>query len=52
MAVQSVALAVQDMLLRAHAEGLGACWMCGPLFCPDVVRASFRCPTTGSRKVC
>ncbi len=38
MAVQSVALAVQNLLLMAHAEGLGACWMCAPLFCADVVR--------------
>lgn len=40
MAVQSVALAAQNMLLQAHAEGLGACWMCAPLFCEDVVRAA------------
>lgn len=32
MAVQSVALAGGHMLLAAHAEGLGACWMCAPLF--------------------
>lgn len=38
MAIQSVAMAGQNMLLMAHAEGLGACWMCAPLFCPDVVR--------------
>ena len=38
MAVQSVAMAVQNMLLTAHALGLGACWMCAPLFCPDTVR--------------
>lgn len=38
MAVQSVALAVQNLLLLAHAHGLGTCWMCAPLFCPDVVR--------------
>lgn len=38
MAVQSVALAVQNLLLAAHAEGLGACWMCAPLFCADAVR--------------
>ena len=37
MAVQSVAMAVQNLLLAAHAEGLGSCWMCAPLFCPDVV---------------
>ncbi len=37
MAVQSVAMAVQNLLLAAHAEGLGACWMCAPLFCSDTV---------------
>lgn len=38
MAVQSVAMAAQNLLLMAHAEGLGACWLCAPLFCGDVVR--------------
>ena len=38
MAVQSVAMAGQNLLLAAHNAGLGACWMCAPLFCPDVVR--------------
>jgi F420 biosynthesis protein FbiB-like protein len=38
MAVQSVAAAVQTMLLSAHAEGLGACWFCAPLFCPNTVQ--------------
>src|SRR5690349_5114239 len=37
MAVQSTAMATQNLLLAAHAEGLGACWMCAPLFCPEVV---------------
>ncbi|MEL6149865.1 MAG: nitroreductase family protein [Chloroflexota bacterium] len=37
MAVQSVAMAGQNLLLGAHEAGLGACWMCAPLFCPDVV---------------
>lgn len=37
MAVQSTALAAQTLLLAAHDQGLGACWMCAPLFCPDVV---------------
>jgi F420 biosynthesis protein FbiB-like protein len=38
MAVQSVAMAAQNLLLAAHTAELGACWLCGPLFCPDVVR--------------
>lgn len=37
MAIQSVAMAVQNILLAAHDLGLGACWICAPLFCPDVV---------------
>lgn len=45
MAVQSVALAAQNLLLAAHAEGLGACWLCAPLFCPDTVRAALDLPT-------
>jgi F420 biosynthesis protein FbiB-like protein len=44
MAVQSVAMAAQNLLLAAHAEGLGACWMCAPLFCPDVVRHALDLP--------
>ncbi len=44
MAMQSTALAVQNLLLAAHAEGLGACWMCAPLFCPDVVSTQLDLP--------
>ena len=44
MAAQSVAMAVQNLLLAAHAEGLGACWMCAPLFCADVVREALSLP--------
>ena len=44
MAVQSTAMAVQNMLLLAHAEGLAACWMCAPLFCPDTVRTALDLP--------
>src|SRR5581483_3605881 len=40
MPVQSTAMATQNLLLAAHAEGLGACWMCAPLFCPEVVAAA------------
>jgi F420 biosynthesis protein FbiB-like protein len=38
MAIQSAAMAGQNLLLAAHAAGLGACWMCAPLFCPQIVR--------------
>ena len=38
MATQSVAMATQNLLLAAHALGLGACWMCAPLFVPETVR--------------
>lgn len=44
MAAQSAAMAGQNLLLAAHAAGLGACWMCAPLFCPDTVRESLDLP--------
>ena len=44
MAMQGTAMAMQNMLLLAHAEGLAACWMCAPLFCPDAVRAALDLP--------
>lgn len=44
MAVQSTAMAGQNLLLAAHDAGLGACWMCAPLFVPDIVRAALDLP--------
>ena len=44
MAVQGTAMAAQNLLLAAHAAGLGACWMCAPLFCPDAVVAELALP--------
>lgn len=44
MAVQSTAMAGANLLLAAEAEGLGACWMCAPLFCPDEVRQALKLP--------
>ncbi|HCB50070.1 MAG TPA: nitroreductase [Chloroflexi bacterium] len=44
MAVQSTAMAGQNLLLAAHALGLGACWMCAPLFCPEVVQEVLELP--------
>ncbi|MBE0512791.1 nitroreductase family protein [Candidatus Bathyarchaeota archaeon] len=44
MAVQSVAAAIENMLLVAYGEGLGSCWFCAPLFCQDVVRKILKIP--------
>lgn len=44
MAAQSTAMAGQNLLLAAHTLGLGACWMCAPLFCPEVVKSSLSLP--------
>jgi len=44
MGVQSVALAGGQLLLAAHAEGLGAVWICAPLFAPDRVRETLDLP--------
>lgn len=44
MAVQSTALACQNLLLAAHHYGLGACWMCAPLFVPELVREVLALP--------
>jgi F420 biosynthesis protein FbiB-like protein len=44
MAVQSTAMAGQNFLLTAHAAGLGACWLCAPMFCPDTVCNSLGLP--------
>lgn len=48
MAVQSTAMAMQNIQLAAHALGLGAGLMCAPLFCPDAVRSAFDLPPAWS----
>ena len=45
MAVQSTANAGLQLLLAAHAEGLGCVWTCAPLFTPDIVREVFNLPS-------
>jgi len=37
MAQQSTAMAGQNLLLMAESLGLGACWICAPLFCQRLV---------------
>jgi F420 biosynthesis protein FbiB-like protein len=44
MAIQCVAAAIQNFLLAAHALGLGAGWVCAPLFAPDEARAALDLP--------
>lgn len=44
MGVQSAAMAGQNLLLAAHAFGLGGVWMCAPLFAPETVRQALGLP--------
>jgi F420 biosynthesis protein FbiB-like protein len=45
MAGQAVAAAIENILLKATELGLGACWMCAPLFCQPVVTRTLGLPT-------
>jgi len=38
MAMQSVAAAGLQLLLAAHAEGLGGVWVCAPLFAQETIQ--------------
>lgn len=42
MAVQSTAAAGMQLLLAAHAEGLGGVWACWPLFAQDTIRTTLK----------
>jgi len=46
MAVQSVANAGMQMLLAAHAEGLGGVWVCSPLFVQGIIQNVLDLPKT------
>ena len=46
MAIQSVALAGLQLMLAAHAEGLGSNWICWPLYAQEAVRDALDLPTT------
>lgn len=46
MATQSVANAGMQLLLAAHAEGLGSVWVCSPLFVPNVIQTTLELPET------
>jgi F420 biosynthesis protein FbiB-like protein len=44
MAIQSVALAGLQLLLAAHAEGLGGVWICWPVFAPEETHQALSLP--------
>ncbi len=44
MAMQSVANAGMQLLLAAHAEGLGGVWVCSPLFVQETVQEILNLP--------
>ncbi|MCL1976778.1 MAG: nitroreductase family protein [Candidatus Bathyarchaeota archaeon] len=46
LAVQSLGAAIQNMLLSASENGLGACWFSAPMFCKDAVRQVLGVPET------
>ena len=46
MGIQSTALAGLQLLLAAHAEGLGGNWICWPLYAQAATRAALELPET------
>jgi F420 biosynthesis protein FbiB-like protein len=44
LAVESLGAGLQNILLAAHAAGLGACWYCAPAFCKGAVRKILQIP--------
>ncbi|HEU4745594.1 MAG TPA: nitroreductase family protein [Anaerolineales bacterium] len=46
MAVQSVAATGLQLLLAAHAEGLGGVWVCSPLFTQALIKSTLDLPQT------
>ncbi|MBD3185329.1 hypothetical protein GF325_00760 [Candidatus Bathyarchaeota archaeon] len=44
MGVQSVAAAIQVLILTLHHHGLASCWYCAPLFCKEIVRRVLHLP--------
>ncbi|MBX3038308.1 MAG: nitroreductase family protein [Anaerolineales bacterium] len=45
-ATQSVANAGMQLLLTAHAEGLGGVWVCSPIFAQETVQHALEIPKT------
>jgi coenzyme F420-0:L-glutamate ligase/coenzyme F420-1:gamma-L-glutamate ligase len=45
MFVQSAGAAIENLMLAAHARGLGSYWISAPLFCPEDVRHALDLPS-------
>ncbi len=45
LAVQSLGAAIENLLLAAHALGLGGCWYAAPGFCKETVRQQLKIPS-------
>ena len=41
---QSTGAALENLMLAAHARGLGSYWLSAPLFCPEAVRLALDLP--------
>jgi len=46
IATQSVTNAGMQLLLAAHAEGLGGVWVCSPMFAQETVQSALKIPET------
>ena len=46
MAIQSIAAAGLQLLLAAHAGGLGGVWVCSPLFTQETIKSALDLPET------
>jgi len=46
MAVQGAAMAGENLLLAAHAAGLGGSWLCAPLFASRVAQEALELPAS------
>lgn len=44
LALESLGAAMQNLLIVAHTNGLGACWFCAPAFCKEAVREVLKIP--------
>jgi len=44
LAVASLGAGIQNLLLAAHAVGLGTCWYCAPAFCRQLVQEALKIP--------